>query len=72
MGGSIGHVSVELASKHPNLSLIDQDYGTLKEQFDKTVPDTLKSRVKFQVHDFFTPQTVKADVYLLKHILHDW
>jgi len=73
MGGSIGHVSVELASQHPNLSFVVQDFARLEPQFDATVPAHLKPRVKFQAHDFFTPQTVKhASVYFLKHILHDW
>lgn len=57
MGGSIGHVSDEIASKQPNLTLIGQDFAFLKHQFDKTVPDGLKSCVTFQARDFFTPQT---------------
>jgi 6-hydroxytryprostatin B O-methyltransferase len=72
MGGSIGHVSVEIASQHPNLTIIDQDFACLEPQFNDFVPANLKSRILFQTHDFFTHQTVKADVYLLKHILHDW
>jgi 6-hydroxytryprostatin B O-methyltransferase len=26
----------------------------------------------FVSHDFYTPQTTKADIYILRHILHDW
>jgi len=32
----------------------------------------LKDRVKFQAHDFFSQQPVHANVYILRHILHDW
>jgi hypothetical protein len=72
-GGSIGHVSVKIASQHPDLTMIVQDFGTLNPQFDATVPTSLKPRISFQAHDFFTPQPVKgAEVYFFKHILHDW
>jgi 6-hydroxytryprostatin B O-methyltransferase len=29
-------------------------------------------RVQFIEHDLFTPNPSKADVYLFRHILHDW
>jgi hypothetical protein len=28
--------------------------------------------MSFQVHDFFKPQPVQADIYLIKIVLHDW
>jgi hypothetical protein len=41
--------------------------------FEAALPPSLKDRVTFQAHDFFTPQTVKdAQVYFLRHVLHDW
>jgi hypothetical protein len=50
-----------------------QDFSGLEENFNATVPDKFKFRITFQAHDFFTPQPVKnADVYFLRHILHDW
>lgn len=36
------------------------------------LPPHLKGRVDFQSHDFFVPQPVSADVYVLRHICHDW
>jgi 6-hydroxytryprostatin B O-methyltransferase len=30
------------------------------------------SRISFQCHNFFEPQPVSADGYILRHILHDW
>jgi hypothetical protein len=72
-GGSTGHVMVELASKHPDLTMIVQDFAALEPQFDATIPEKYKSRISFQAHDFFTPQPIKgADVYFFKHVLHDW
>jgi 6-hydroxytryprostatin B O-methyltransferase len=50
-----------------------QDRPTLLSNFDATIPSDLKSRISFQSHDFFTAQPVPgADIYFLKHILHDW
>lgn len=32
----------------------------------------LKARISFDEYDFFTPQPVEADIYIFRHILHDW
>lgn len=43
------------------------------ETSQSQVPDSIRSRITFQGHDFFHPQPVRdADVYLLRMILHDW
>jgi hypothetical protein len=60
VGGSVGHVSVEIAAANPDLLLIVQDFATLKPQFDATVPQELKPRITFQAHDFFNPQPIKV------------
>jgi hypothetical protein len=50
-----------------------QDFPGLEAQFTAARPADLSSRVSFQPHNFFTEQPVKeADVFVLKHILHDW
>ena len=55
------------------LKCVVQDLPQLEGGFNAVVPDDLKPRVTFQVHDFFTPQPVKdADVYFFRLILHDW
>jgi 6-hydroxytryprostatin B O-methyltransferase len=72
MGGSSGHLAIELASKQPNLRVIVQDFAILSSQFDDNLPNSLKSRVSFQAHDFMKPQTISADVYLFRFIFHDW
>jgi 6-hydroxytryprostatin B O-methyltransferase len=72
VGGSSGHLAIELATKHPKLSVTVQDLPTLKQQFEDNLPPSLKSRVSFQVHDFMKPQKIPADVYFYRFIFHDW
>lgn len=36
------------------------------------MPTELKDRVSFQPHDFFTPQTTKAEVYVIRSVLLNW
>jgi len=72
VGGSSGHEAVFLAQKFPNLTLIVQDRPEIEEYFNNYVPEDLKSRISFEEHDFFQPQNLKADVFFLKTILHDW
>lgn len=33
---------------------------------------TLAPRITFAEHDFFKTQPTSADVYVFRHILHDW
>lgn len=35
-------------------------------------PPEVASHLSFQIHDFFSPQTLKADAYVLKLVCHDW
>ncbi|KFY09293.1 hypothetical protein V492_05544 [Pseudogymnoascus sp. VKM F-4246] len=72
MGGSVGHCSIAIAKKFPSLKFIVQDFAGLEPAFQKALPAEIKNQVSFQPHDFFTPQTTKADVYFLRHILHDY
>ncbi|SPO05440.1 related to sterigmatocystin 8-O-methyltransferase precursor [Cephalotrichum gorgonifer] len=72
VGGSTGFASFVLAKEYPKLDLIVQDLPEIEASFKSHVPQDLTHRVTFQPHDFFTPQTVPADVYFLKMILHDW
>ncbi|KAI0428312.1 S-adenosyl-L-methionine-dependent methyltransferase [Xylaria sp. FL1042] len=39
---------------------------------DVVVPPELGTRVSFSAHDLFAPQTVKAQVLLLRWTLHNW
>lgn len=65
-------MSIFLAQKYPNLKCIVQDVSSNDIEFQAILPPHLKSRVTFQTHDFFKPQSTHADIFFLKHILHDW
>jgi 6-hydroxytryprostatin B O-methyltransferase len=67
-------MSVALAKGHPNLSkLVVQDYKHTVEQGAAQLPLELSGRVEFVPHNFFDPQpAAAADVYILRHICHNW
>jgi 6-hydroxytryprostatin B O-methyltransferase len=72
VGGSKGHASIALANAFPLLKFVVED---LPETISNAPPppESLRSRVTFKEHDFFTPQVVDgASVYMLRMILHDW
>ncbi len=72
MRGSAGHVSVALARRFPNLNFVVQDFKETVEASEKTLPAEFKGRVSFQAHDFFNPQPVRAEIYMMRHICHCW
>ncbi|KAL2369361.1 sterigmatocystin 8-O-methyltransferase [Blastomyces gilchristii SLH14081] len=72
LGGSAGHDAVVLARNFPDLKIIVQDLPKVKPVFDTEFPSEFKPRVSFVEHDFFQPQPVQADIYIIKMILHDW
>ena len=66
-------MSVALARAYPNLTkLIVQDYKHTVEEGAAQLPSELVGRVEFMPHDFFKPQTTAADVYIMRHICHNW
>ncbi|OCT44649.1 S-adenosyl-L-methionine-dependent methyltransferase [Cladophialophora carrionii] len=72
-GGSSGHVSISLAHKFPSLKFIVADFPELRTPFDEGLPTELKPRVVFEPTDLLSPQPGRtADVFFLRHILHDW
>lgn len=77
VGGGLGHISRALAEHaHPaaeTATFVVQDLRDIVDAGQAILPEQLKGRVSFQVHDFFTEQPVRdADVYLLSSVLHDW
>lgn len=74
MGGSAGSTSILLAQSFPSVQFISQDVSpeALKEGETTVKKIKLDSRIKFAHHDFFTAQTVSANAYIFKSILHDW
>jgi trans-aconitate methyltransferase len=73
VGGSIGHVSIQIARQHPEWKFIVQDSLETVIQGREQLPADVKDQVSFEVHDFWTEQPIKdADVYFFKTIFHDW
>ena len=61
-----------LARKYPKLRITVEDLPKVQSAFEANVPADLESRVTFLAHDFFQPQPIEADLYMIKLILHDW
>ncbi|KAH8754352.1 putative Sterigmatocystin 8-O-methyltransferase [Diaporthe sp. PMI_573] len=72
VGGSRGHLAVALAQRFPQLTFVVQDMEKVVEEGRSTLAPGLHGRIKFMAHDFFKPQEVSADAYLLRTILHNW
>lgn len=72
VGGSEGHVSIALAKRFPNLTLVVQDMEQVVSHAAGNLPADLQDRVSFMAHDMFQPQPVQADVYYMRWILHNW
>ena len=73
IGGSDGHVSISLARAYPNLRFIVQDTREVAEAAAVKAPVEIGGdRLRFEPYDFFTPQTVSADAYLVRWVFHDW
>lgn len=73
VGGGRGAMLAALLRANPNLhgTLIDQASSQehVQQRFDR---EGLNQRARFVVGDFFQPLTHHADLYYIKHVLHDW
>ncbi|KAI1082601.1 putative O-methyltransferase [Whalleya microplaca] len=75
VGGSSGHTVQYLASLMPTAKFIVQDSNLAGMEMGRRIvaaDPSLQSRITFEEYDFFTPQPVSADIYIYRHILHDW
>ena len=75
VGGGHGNVARAVEAAHPGVKMIVQDLPpavAAGNAHNATLSPERRDNVQFQVHDFFTPQKVQADVYYLKWILHNW
>ncbi|KAF8917304.1 O-methyltransferase [Mucidula mucida] len=78
VGGGVGSSSLLISKANPHLKIVVQDrHAVIKdsEAFWKLrYPEAISDgRVKFQGHDFFTPQPDNnATVYMMRFITHDW
>ncbi|KAI1198527.1 sterigmatocystin 8-O-methyltransferase [Nemania serpens] len=64
VGGQRGDVAAVLAKRFGNLKFLIQE--TDISGAESEVPDDLKGRIEFRSYDLFEPQSVQADVYLLR------
>ncbi|KAF4633293.1 hypothetical protein G7Y89_g4831 [Cudoniella acicularis] len=72
VGGAQGHIAMSLARRFENLNILVQDMDKVVEKAELGVPEELKGRVRFMAHDFFAPQTIQADIFFFRWILHNW
>ena len=72
IGGGHGSIVFSLAASFPRLRFIVQELENVVRSGAAATPAELKDRVEFMPHDFFTQQTVSADVYLLRWVFHNW
>ncbi|KAI1744414.1 S-adenosyl-L-methionine-dependent methyltransferase [Xylaria scruposa] len=72
VGGSQGGLAIAVAKEHRKLRFIVQDMAKVVEGAHAAVPADFQNRISFMAHDFFTLQTVTADVYILRTVLHNW
>ncbi|RAH84214.1 O-methyltransferas-like protein [Aspergillus japonicus CBS 114.51] len=73
VGGSRGKTALEIAHAHPELTLLVQDLPSMIEGARDQLPAIpARERVQFMAHDFFAPQLVPADAYILRHVFHNW
>lgn len=73
MGGFNGSVSRAIAEVHPALKFIVQDRPkVINATNGRDLSHRVVDRIEFMAHDFFTDQSVVADLYLFRYIFHNW
>ncbi|EPE28293.1 S-adenosyl-L-methionine-dependent methyltransferase [Glarea lozoyensis ATCC 20868] len=70
VGGAKGDVAVDICRALPDVKCVVLDKPEVIS--GAVVPDDVAGRIEFRGHDFFEKCDVRADVYLLRHVLHDW
>ncbi|KAJ7920785.1 S-adenosyl-L-methionine-dependent methyltransferase [Mycena leptocephala] len=78
-GGGQGYLSLLLARRFQDSCFIVQDLPEMLSIARKNILQDSEAaralqeeRLIVEAHDFFQPQPRAADVYIFKHILHDW
>ncbi|KAI1093832.1 S-adenosyl-L-methionine-dependent methyltransferase [Rostrohypoxylon terebratum] len=72
--GSHGSVAIGIAERFPHIHCFVQDLAETVAEGAARLSNELKDRVTFMVvsSDFFTSQSVTADVYFFRSIFHNW
>lgn len=72
IGGGQGHVAIELARQFADLKFVVQDMAQVVEPAKSQLPEDLQDRITFVAHDLFAIQTVRADMFIFRWVLHNW
>ncbi|KAL9053000.1 MAG: hypothetical protein Q9162_005056 [Coniocarpon cinnabarinum] len=72
LGGAGGHATFAIARANPNIQCVIQELPHIVDKFKSQVPQDIANRTKFEVHDFFKPQTTIAQAYLFRQTFHNW
>jgi predicted O-methyltransferase YrrM len=73
IGGANGHLSCQLAARHPHLSLMSYDLPAATAIARRDIERAgLVSRIEAVSGDFFADAFPAADVIVMGNILHDW
>jgi len=71
----VGHISASIAQKHQKPRFLIQDLASVVSEGKTSIESevgSVKSRISFMEHNFWDPQTVTADVYFMRMVMHDW
>ncbi|KAH8659899.1 O-methyltransferase-domain-containing protein [Xylariales sp. PMI_506] len=75
LGGSRGHLSVDIARRYPDIKFIVNDLPMVESGFNatKTAAGPVGNQLTFLAHDFFESwPAVDFDIVMMRYILHDW
>jgi 6-hydroxytryprostatin B O-methyltransferase len=72
----MGHTTFALAPACPDATFIVQDVDPVALDQGRQMLggqySALSPRISFQLHDIFQTQPTVADIYLFRHVFHDW
>ena len=74
IGGSNGHVGRLIAQANQRINVVVQDLPFAAKDFQAATHGEGGDldNIRFDAHDFFTPQTVAANVYIFRWTLMNW
>jgi multifunctional cyclase/dehydratase/O-methyltransferase len=73
VGGGLGTLLVEVLSRFSHLKGTLVDRPAVIAQAEQALADTsVRERIELVASDFFEQVPTGADVYVLKHVLHNW
>lgn len=72
VAGGYGHLLAGILKKYPDMKGVLFDLPAVIDEATLLDKEGVANRVQIVRGDFFESVPVKADAYLLKHIIHDW